>query len=566
MDLLEPPAAGDGENEQSLQKRARTLEKTLAEFNIDGRVVHIECGPRVTLYEISLAPGIKLSRVMNLADNISMALKAHNVRIIAPIPGRDTVGIEIPNIEKDLVTLGEVIETVDRKKRRETLPICLAKDVSGRALVADLTKMPHLLIAGATGSGKSVCINSVILSFLMCCRPDEVKLILIDPKVVELSRFKKIPHLLCPVITDMKRAVNVLEWACQQMDERYEQLSMVGVNNVQKFNALGEAEIEKRLTGMYAPEELDLFPKQLPYIVMIIDELADLMLVAKKEVETQITRLAAKSRAVGIHVIFATQRPSVDVITGLIKANMPCRIAFQVASRVDSRTILDQNGAETLLGAGDMLYLPPGVGKLTRAQGVYVSDDEMQAVVDFCHEQEPPEFHEDLEGPVVGGARAGGDTPSDADELFHEAAFAILESGRGSVSLLQRRLGVGYGRAARIIDQLAEAGLLGPFREGKPRDILLTSEEFVHMYGDGSRQGSLLFGGSAAAPRAGLREDESEPGDAPWEEDEETATFADEEDGDDETEDGDEEEYEYDEADTGEEWECDEEEEEEEED
>jgi len=509
LNLLDPPEAPSFAGGSNQQQRAAVLEKTLAEFKIDGRVVHIERGPRVTLYEMTLAPGIRLTRVINLADNIAMALKASNVRIIAPIPGKDTIGIEIPNLEKELVSLREVMQAVNREKRKQILPLCLAKDVSGAPILADLTGMPHLLIAGATGSGKSVCINSIILSLMMCCKPNEVKMILVDPKVVELSRFKESPHLMSPVVTDMKRAVSVLDWACQKMDERYEQLSMVHVNNIAKFNALGEAAIAERLSGVYSEDELHLFPKHLPYIVIIIDELADLMLVAGKEVEVLITRLAAKSRAVGIHVIFATQRPSVDVITGLIKANMPSRIAFQVASKVDSRTILDQNGAETLLGMGDMLYSPAGVSKLVRAQGVFVSDEELSRVVDFCKEQQAPEYHADLEG-LVGGVGSKADI-SDFDDLFLEAGQAIIESGRGSVSLLQRRLGVGYGRASRIIDQLAACGVLGPFREGKAREILMTSEEFIGKFANG--QVSLGFADGAAdeSSIAGLRDDEREP-------------------------------------------------------
>lgn len=503
------------EGENSLEKRARILEQTLAEFKIDGRVVQIECGPRITLFEMTLAPGIRLSKVINLADNIAMALKAPNVRIIAPIPGKDTIGIEIPNIEQNLVTLRAVLESINRETRKQALPLCLAKDVGGQAVVADLAKMPHLLIAGATGSGKSVCINSILLSFLMCCKPQDVKCILIDPKVVELSRFKEVPHLMAPVITDMKKAVGVLEWACQQMDERYERLSEVSVNNISKFNALGEEEIRTRLANTYEEDELNLFPKHLPYIVIVIDELADLMMVAGKEVEQHITRLAAKSRAVGIHLILATQRPSVDVITGLIKANMPSRIAFQVASKVDSRTILDQNGAETLLGAGDMLYLPPGVSKVIRCQGVFVNDEELFAVTDFVKAQMQPEYHADLEGPIIGGA--GKTNIEDFDELFVEAGAAILESGRGSVSLLQRKLGIGYGRASRIVDQLASVAVLGPFREGKAREIMMTTEEFLTKF-DGAQMSLPLEDESDGM--AGLREDEREREDVPWDEEE----------------------------------------------
>ncbi|MCD8351945.1 MAG: DNA translocase FtsK, partial [Planctomycetaceae bacterium] len=487
--------------------------QTRSEYKIEGRVVHIDRGPRVTMYELSLAPGIRLSKVTSLADNIAMQLQAESVRIIAPIPGKNTIGIEIPNTCKELVSLREIVSAVNREKKRQALPICLGKDVSGSALIADLARMPHLMIAGATGSGKSVCINSIILSVMMCCRPDEAQMIMVDPKVVELSRFKDIPHLMSPVITDMKRAVSVLDWICQKMDERYEQMSQVSVNNIAKFNALGEEGIRDRLDEFASLEDIEAFPKKMPYMVVIIDELADLMMVAGKEVELHITRLAAKSRAVGIHLILATQRPSVDVITGLIKANMPCRIAFQVASRVDSRTILDQNGAETLLGQGDMLYLPPGVGKLTRAQGVFVSDEELFRVVDFTKAEAEPQYHTDLLGPVIGSGGGAVDV-SKFDELFLQSGESIIENQRGSVSLLQRKFGIGYGRASRIIDQLASVGLLGPFRDGKAREILLTMEEFRGK-----------FGGDSTAPwdededdgsLAGLRDDEREPVHVDW--------------------------------------------------
>ncbi|MDR1518936.1 MAG: DNA translocase FtsK [Planctomycetota bacterium] len=522
LDLLDPPEPPIIEDRAKSEAKAKMLEQTLGEFKIDGRVVHIERGPRVTLYELSLAPGIRLNKVTSLADNLAMQLQAESIRIIAPIPGKNTIGIEIPNAAKELVSLREIVGSINREKRRQALPICLGKDVSGLALVADLTRMPHLLIAGATGSGKSVCINSIILSVMTCCRPDEAQLIMVDPKVVELSRFKDIPHLMCPVITDMKRAVAVLEWICQKMDERYEQMSQVSVNNIAKFNALGEEGIRTRLDAFASLEEIEAFPKKMPYMVVIIDELADLMMVAGKEVEQHITRLAAKSRAVGIHLILATQRPSVDVITGLIKANMPCRIAFQVASRVDSRTILDQNGAETLLGQGDMLYLPPGVGKLTRAQGVFVSDEELFRVVDFTKSEAGPQYHPDLLGPVIGGGGGSVDISS-FDELFLESGETIIENQRGSVSLLQRKFGIGYGRASRIIDQLAAAGLLGPFRDGKAREILLTQEEFSLKFGGapGRRDGCDDGDDGRADSLAGQRADERGPEPAPWEDDEE---------------------------------------------
>ncbi len=514
LELMDPPEPPQVEDRGHLERQAKILEQTLAEFKIEGRVVHIERGPRVTMYELSLAPGIRLSKVTSLSDNIAMQLKAESVRIIAPIPGKDTIGIEIPNTVKELVTLGEIVSAVNREKRRQALPVCLGKDVSGSCLVADLAKMPHLLIAGATGSGKSVCINSIIMSILMCCKPDETQLIMIDPKVVELSRFKDIPHLMSPVITDMKRAVSVLEWICQKMDERYEYMSQVSVNNIAKFNALGEAEIRERLDAFSSLEEIEAFPKSMPYMVVIIDELADLMMVAGKEVEHHITRLAAKSRAVGIHLILATQRPSVDVITGLIKANMPCRIAFQVASKIDSRTILDQNGAESLLGQGDMLYLPPGVGKLTRAQGVFVSDEELFKVVDFTKAEAAPQYHPDLMGPVI-GSQSGDVDISSFDDLFLDSGEAIIENQRGSVSLLQRKFGIGYGRASRIIDQLASVGLLGPFRDGKAREILLTMEEFDAKFRRGNSDSS--WDDDDEGTLAGLREDELEPAAGPWE-------------------------------------------------
>ncbi len=523
LEILDPPEPPVMEDAGLIEAKARILEQTLGEFKIEGRVVHIERGPRVTMYELNLAPGIRLSKVTSLADNIAMQLQAESVRIIAPIPGKNTIGIEIPNTCKELVSLKEIVGAVNREKRRQALPVCLGKDVSGQALVADLARMPHLLIAGATGSGKSVCINSIIMSVMMCCRPDETQLIMVDPKVVELSRFKDIPHLMSPVITDMKRAVSVLDWICQKMDERYEQMSQVSVNNIAKFNALGEEGIRDRLDEFASLEDIEAFPKKMPYMVVIIDELADLMMVAGKEVEQHITRLAAKSRAVGIHLILATQRPSVDVITGLIKANMPCRIAFQVASRVDSRTILDGNGAETLLGQGDMLYLPPGVGKLTRAQGVFVSDEELFRVVDFIKAEAAPQYHEDLLGPVIGG-NSGAVDVSKFDDLFLESGAAIIENQRGSVSLLQRKFGIGYGRASRIIDQLASVGLLGPFRDGKAREILLTLEEFRARFGGGSGGSGAPWdedGDDGEYAMAGLRDDERERPREDWDDDNE---------------------------------------------
>jgi len=504
-ELLEEPDTDHGEHPDTLDKRAEVLERTLAEFKIDGKVVGVECGPRVTMFEVALAPGIRVERIFSLANNITMALKAYNVRIVAPIPGKDTVGIEIPNMNDRMVYIRDVYAHYDPERDPLELPMFLGTDLTGAPILSDLAEMPHLLIAGATGSGKSVCINAVLLSFLLSRRPDELKLILVDPKMVELSRFKDIPHLMCPVVTDMRRAAAILEWACTQMDQRYERLALAQVNNIRKFNALGEDELVRRVEEELDEEELEAFPRTMPHIVIVIDELADLMLVAGKDVEKSIIRLASKSRAVGIHVILATQRPSVDVITGLIKANLPSRIAFQVASKVDSRTILDGNGAEALLGAGDMLYLPPHTSKLVRAQGAFASDGELQAVLDHCRRQADPEFHEELEGPVVGGAAA--DRDADRDELFDEAVRQVLETQRGSVSLLQRKLGIGYGRASRIIDQMAEAGVLGPFRDGKSREILMSLEEYEAAFCQDLPDDEDEADGSLA----GLREDETPP-------------------------------------------------------
>ncbi|MDR0867494.1 MAG: hypothetical protein LBP75_03335 [Planctomycetota bacterium] len=501
LDLLDAPPPPLNMDVAQLERRATQLIRTLNHFKIQGNVVSVQPGPRITQFEISIAAGIPLNKIRNLADNIAMDLQALSVRIIAPIPGRDTIGIEIPNLKSELVCLRDIVDFAWRDGRRQTLPLCLAKDVAGNPIVADLAKMPHLLIAGSTGSGKSVCINSIIMSFLMCMTPEQCKLIMIDPKVVELSRFHDIPHLMSPVITDMQKAVGVLEWACQEMDERYEKLSMVSVNNLDKFNALTENEIVNRVAHRYGEEELENFPRRLPCIVIIIDELADLMMVAKKEVEHHIARLAAKSRAVGIHLILATQRPSADVITGLIKANMPSRIAFQVSSKLDSRIILDQSGADALLGQGDMLYLPPGTGKVQRAQGVYVSDEELFRVVDYCKGQRAPEYHTALEGPVIGGKPADEIDMNSLDELFFESGETIIEEQRGSVSLLQRKFGIGYGRAARIIDQLAECGVLGAFRgSGKAREITMEMVAFQEKFGEADKTVHL----------AGLRPDERE--------------------------------------------------------
>ncbi len=477
IDFLDDPEEVDMSiHEEVIQQKAQVLERCLAEFDVSVEVVGIRTGPVITQYELSLAPGTKVGKVLALRDNIAMALKSTSVRIIAPIPGRGTVGVEVPNAEKNLVRLKELFHAVDTSKMQ--IPLFLGKDVSGHPVVSDLTQMPHLLIAGCTGSGKSVCINSIIVSMLMTRTPRELKLLLVDPKMVELTVFRDLPHLFAPVVTDMKKAASILAWAERTMDERYELLSAASAKNIVGFNALAEADVRRRLRIDDPEVRAEDIPHPLPYIVVIIDELADLMMLNRTgEVESSITRLAQKSRAVGIHIIFATQRPSVDVITGLIKANLPARIAFQVTSYVDSRTILDQNGAEKLLGRGDMLYLPPHTAKLLRAQGTFVSEQELHRIVGYVCERARPRFSRELIR--LPGSRSESPTLSNSerDELYDDAVRILVASGRGSVSLLQRRLEIGYTRAARLVDMMAEDGIVGEYKEGKARDVLVSEEE-----------------------------------------------------------------------------------------
>jgi len=400
-------------------------------------------------------------------------LKAPAVRVVAPLPGKNTIGIEVPNIDKEKVRLRDVMESSGRRAEGYALPLFLGKDASGQPLVTDLARMPHLLIAGTTGSGKSVCVSSIIMSILMTRSPVEAQLILIDPKVVELAMYKDIPHLMCPIVTEIPRAEAILDWAATKMDERYALFAEAGVKDIRAYNRLGQSALCERLE-ISSPQELEQLPVHLPYIIIIIDELADLMMTSAKEVEFYLCRLAQKSRAVGIHLIVSTQRPQANVVTGLIKSNMPCRIAFRVASRLDSRIVLDQNGAEVLMGQGDMLFLPPGSSKLIRAQGTYVADDELRRTVDHCKRQRPQQFHPELiRTPGGGGGGAG-----ERDELFDQAVDIIIESGRGSVSLLQRRLTIGYGRASRLIDQMYEAGIVGEYKGSQAREVIMTREQW----------------------------------------------------------------------------------------
>ncbi|MBS3763934.1 MAG: DNA translocase FtsK 4TM domain-containing protein, partial [Planctomycetes bacterium] len=481
IDLLDTPSDEDlGDDEETLRQRGEILEQTLDEFGIDGQVERVQRGPVVTMYEMSLAAGTKVSRVESLADDLAIALKAPNVRIVAPLPGKSTIGIEVPNSQREIVALRELIETMDAKVARMDIPLFLGKDTAGDPLIVDLAKAPHLLLAGATGSGKSVSINAIISSILTTRTPQEIQLLLVDPKSVEFNDYRELPHLITPVLSDMKKAAAVLEWACKKMDERFSSLSQVGVRNITEYNKLGKKKIINRLQ----PEEdaeIDDVPFYMPHIVIIIDELGELMMVAANEVENSIIRLSQKARAVGIHLICATQRPSADVITGLIKANLPARIAFQVSSKVNSRVILDRNGAELLLGRGDLLMLPPGSSQLVRAQGTFVSQEETLGLVDFLTAQAEPQFKAELREYSTKAT----DPQSHDDELYDEAVRIILQTERGSVSLLQRRLSVGYSRAARLIDMMAEDGIVGPHRGSQAREVLLTLEEWEEARGEG---------------------------------------------------------------------------------
>jgi DNA segregation ATPase FtsK/SpoIIIE-like protein len=462
-----------------LKERGIKLIETLWEFKIGSRLVSIVHGPAVTMYELLLDPGIKVQRVIGLSDNLAMAMKSEfGVRVIAPLPGRDTIGIEIPNTEEYVVRMRPILESPQFRSGNWTLPLVLGRDTTGNPLVADLAKMPHLLIAGTTGSGKSVCLNAIILSLLLMRRPDEVKMILVDPKQVEMTDFKGIPHLLSPVVMDMKLAAGVLTWAVQKMEERYDRMSKVGVRNISTFNRLSRQERLARLPEGEPPEA---YLDPMPYVVVIVDEFADLMLSSGKEIEQAMTRLAHKARAAGVHVILATQRPSADVVTGLIKTNLPCRICFQVKSKIDSRIVLDYGGAEKLAGKGDMLLVPPGSSQFIRAKGVFVADHEVKKVVEFCKGQAEPEYSDEVERVASQAAQgeadgAGGPESLPMDEKFEEAVECFLACGRASTSLLQRRMGLGYTRAAKICDQMEALGIVGPDRGAKGRELLISLE------------------------------------------------------------------------------------------
>ncbi len=486
VELLLPPEEMElDEQEAEVRKRAKILEKTFTNFGFKVRVVEVETGPVISQYEIELEAGLRLAKITNLADDLAIALRVPSVRIVAPIPGKNSVGVEVPNTDRQMVRLREVMEETNAKSRAMKIPIYLGKDVAGNPMVVDLASMPHLLIAGRTGTGKSVCLNSIIVSMLMTRRPDEVRMLMIDPKMVELTPYKSLPHLMHPVVTDMKKAEAILAWAVDKMEQRYTLLARAGVRHLSQYNTLGREELLKRLQPE-TDEEANSIPTTMPYIVMIADEIADMMMTAGKEIEQYIIRLAQKSRAVGIHLILATQKPTVDVITGLIKSNLPARIAFQVASRTDSRVVLDECGAERLLGNGDMLFLSPGTSLTLRGQGVFVSDDEIGRVMATVGTSEP-QYAKELVNlqPAPNGDAATKRAPAkDRDELYEAAVEVVIREGRGSVSLLQRSLGVGYGRGARMIDFMAEDGIVGQYAGSQAREVLMTTDEWAAAQGE----------------------------------------------------------------------------------
>jgi len=505
IDLLTPAPPEDADaGLAQIEQMGQKLIETLQTFRVEGAIAGRTVGPVVTQYEVAPGPGVKVGRIAGLADDLALAMRAQSLRIVAPIPGKAAVGIEVPNPMPRMVHIRELIEGEDYHRTNRVLPVALGKNLEGEPVVADLTKMPHLLIAGVTGSGKSVCINTIITSLIYTHPPERLKLLMVDPKMVELSMYGALPHLGHDVVTSNRRAASALNWAVKEMERRYRLLHANHARNIADFNR--KVEQKKSLKG---PSEVPAAPAGpqkelpldaeysggvLPYVVLIIDELADLMLTVQGEIETPLATLAQKARAIGIHLVLATQRPSVNVITGLIKANFPCRIAFRVSAKVDSRTILDQNGAETLLGNGDMLFLPPGKSELMRVQGAFISTDETERLMEW-YRKHPSEASEKAKHEITEQIAAideakdreeRGETGQDLgerDHLFRQAAEVCIQNQIGSTSLLQRRMSVGYGRAARIIDQLELAGILGPANGSKPRDVLVGLEELDEICG-----------------------------------------------------------------------------------
>jgi len=473
LDLLKEPDREKGLEIQreSLEMNARRLERKLADYGVEGEVVEILPGPVITMYELKPAPGVKISKITGLSDDLALSLKAPSIRIVAPIPGKAAVGIEIANNRREPVYLKEILSSQAYKNSNYRLTIALGKDITGAPVITDLARMPHLLVAGATGTGKSVSLNGMINSLLFKVSPDMVRFLMIDPKRIELSIYKDIPHLLHPVVTQPKEATRALRWAVEEMERRYMLLSDRGVRNIEAYNRKILKDKKTDITDQSAGTD-----KALPYIILVIDELADLMMTASREVEESITRLAQMARAAGIHLIIATQRPSVDVLTGIIKANFSARISFQVSSKVDSRTILDTIGAEHLLGDGDMLFMPPGVGRLQRIHGAYISEEELKGVTNFLREQMKPDYDSTIMTKVARDEEMGGDE-IDLDEKYDNAVELVMQTGHASISMLQRRLRVGYNRAARMIEAMESEGIVGPSDGVKPREVFRRREQ-----------------------------------------------------------------------------------------
>ena len=459
----EPPVSSDDKN---LRMQSQLLEKKLEDFGVHGKVAAVSPGPVITTYEYEPAPGVKINKIVNLSDDLSLALRATSIRIVAPIPGKAVVGIEVPNVNREKVRFKEIVASSVFDKSKSKLTICLGKDIVGNPVVAALDKMPHLLIAGATGTGKSVALNAMICSLLYKATPDDVKLIMVDPKRIELSSYDGIPHLITPVVIDAKKATNALFWAVREMERRYELLSKMNTRNIGQYN--------KKIETSEKPDE-DSEWQKLPYLVIVIDELADLMMLASRDVEVTLTRLAQMARAAGIHLILATQRPSVDVLTGIIKANFPTRLTFQVSSKTDSRTIIDTNGAENLLGSGDMLFLPPGTAKLQRIHGAYISESELTQITKFLCTQAKPEYDDEVTEAAAVDAAA--DEEQEYDERYDDAVALVTKTGQASISMIQRHLRVGYNRAARMVEVMEKEGVVGPSDGVKPREVLVTGYE-----------------------------------------------------------------------------------------
>jgi len=453
------PVSADDEN---LRMQSKLLTKKLEDFGVQGSVVTVTPGPVITTFEYAPAAGVKINKIVNLSDDLALTLRATSIRIVAPIPGKAVIGIEIPNTERETVRFKEIVVSTVFEKSKSPLTLCLGKDIVGNPVVTQLNKMPHMLIAGATGAGKSVALNTMISGFLYKSSPQDVKLIMVDPKRIELSMYDGIPHLITPVVTSAKKATNALFWAVKEMERRYEVLSEQRTRNVDQYN---------KKIAKQGPDKDGNQPERLPYIVIIIDELADLMMVASRDVEVALTRLAQMARAAGIHLIIATQRPSVDVLTGIIKANFPTRLTFQVSSKTDSRTIIDTNGAESLLGNGDMLFLPPGAAKLQRIHGAYISEAEVTRLTEFLRSQQPPEYREEVVQAPEKDSLENGEI--EYDEKYDDAVALITKTRQASISMIQRHLRIGYNRAARIIETMEQEGLVGPSDGAKAREVLV---------------------------------------------------------------------------------------------